>query len=608
MAEQKKHFLPGTDVVGRGIYLRPHQPYVLKDYLFPRNEVYDYYLSDTDSNFSVPKHYAVNSSTPMPINRMLNQTLIEESWELLDKQMGLDANLAASVEAFSVDAQSNQSKHLRSEKAAYYALRSSFIPLWTVYIPNALRLSKTTSTDGMSSMDSAEDLPEAAIDETTIMAPFKHKHRRQYERFFARYGTHYVRRAWVGGKATLIFIVSESAGLSKEQVQAGIKASYIMLGSTNAQGTFQSEKEKLLEQSECQIFGKGGDELKLASLNSLDENAYNKWVESIKKTPGVIELDVIGIWTLISDPEKAKALQAAYRTTTVFRPISAIFRMNEKVYFLRGNKYFYYDIETNSSVKPNSIVKLWPCLAEKQFERIDAALTIKSLHSDIGEKLQQKLYFFKDTEYIRLSIDERRFDVDIFQNITDESLDRLELDGIPDDILKKLKEIDNHEFMEKENFLELLKERLGVEKAHQHESLILQHAKMAELTIDEGYPKQISDGWPGVPFERIDAALNIGGHTGIYLFSGQHYVRFNIAQNRVDDGYQEPQRINERWAGVSFERIDAAIAWEDGKVYFFREDEYIRYDMTLYRADPGYPKPLIGEYAEDWSFFSDYQQ
>uniref|UniRef100_UPI0021193F26 hemopexin repeat-containing protein n=1 Tax=Candidatus Entotheonella palauensis TaxID=93172 RepID=UPI0021193F26 len=56
------------------------------------------------------------------------------------------------------------------------------------------------------------------------------------------------------------------------------------------------------------------------------------------------------------------------------------------------------------------------------------------------------------------------------------------------------------------------------------------------------------------------------------------------------------------------ERIDAAIAWEDGKVYFFREDEYIRYDMTLYRADPGYPKPLIGEYAEDWSFFSDYQQ
>jgi hypothetical protein len=103
-----------------------------------------------------------------------------------------------------------------------------------------------------------------------------------------------------------------------------------------------------------------------------------------------------------------------------------------------------------------------------------------------------------------------------------------------------------------------------------------------------------------VPFERIDAGLN-GGLDCVYFFSGDQYVRFNLATNRVDDGY--PDLIRNRWAGVSFERIDAAVYWLDGKVYFFREDQYIRYDMTMYRADPGYPKYVIGEYVEDWDFF-----
>jgi hypothetical protein len=118
--------------------------------------------------------------------------------------------------------------------------------------------------------------------------------------------------------------------------------------------------------------------------------------------------------------------------------------------------------------------------------------------------------------------------------------------------------------------------------------------------IDAGYPKPIAEGWPGVTFDRIDAAVN-GGLDYIYFFSGDQYVRFNVATNRVDDCY--PDLISNRWAGLSFERIDAALHWFDGKVYFFREDQYIRYDMTMYRADPGYPKYLIGEYVEDWNFF-----
>ena len=98
----KKQPLPGTEVVGRGIYLKPYQPYVLKDYLFDREGEYVFHSVETGKNFSVRAGSAVNDSPPMPINRMLNQTVIEESQEHLNKEMGLDVNVAAGVGAFSI--------------------------------------------------------------------------------------------------------------------------------------------------------------------------------------------------------------------------------------------------------------------------------------------------------------------------------------------------------------------------------------------------------------------------------------------------------------------------------------------------------------------------
>ncbi len=70
---------------------------------------------------------------------------------------------------------------------------------------------------------------------------------------------------------------------------------------------------------------------------------------------------------------------------------------------------------------------------------------------------------------------------------------------------------------------------------------------------------------------------------------------------KIDEGY--PELISKGWVGLTFDRIDAAIYWGDGKVYFFREDQYIRYDTVIYRADPGYPNFIVGHYVEDWKFF-----
>ena len=38
--------------------------------------------------------------------------------------------------------------------------------------------------------------------------------------------------------------------------------------------------------------------------------------------------------------------------------------------------------------------------------------------------------------------------------------------------------------------------------------------------------------------------------------------------------------------------IDDAVNWGNGKAYFFKGGQYIRYDIKADRADPGYPKAV----------------
>lgn len=510
MTIQNKEFLPipGTEAVGRGVYLRPYQPYELKDILFKQdNETRAYYSKETGQTYSVPDGYEVNDSPPMPAKQALNQVVIEESWERFDKELGLDANLSVSNNLFSIDVNASQTKQLRCEEEAYYALRNSFIPLWTVYLPNVTNFSDKTF-------------------DINVPAPFTHKNRYEYEKFFERYGTHYVRRAWVGGKAMLAFTIAKSSKMTKQDIQAGIKASFTGMGTSSTDTKLKKSKENLQNNSECTVFGKGGDELKLAALSSLDETRYNEWLATIRNNPQTIELEVVGIWTLVSDREKSKALQDAYKEATAFAPLSAVFGIDRQVYFLRGDKYSCYDIEKGESEKPRQIREKWPVLSECGFERIDATLRGDELISATGEDLSKKLFFFRRDKYVRLDI--------------------------------------------------------GTSK------------------IDEGYPRQIAKGWPGLTFDRIDAALDAGPDS-IYFFKGNHYIRYNVTQNRTDDGY--PKLISRHWAGLTFDRIDAAIYWGNGKVYFFRGDQHIRYDVATYRTDPGYPKFIIGNYVEDWKFF-----
>ena len=505
--EQAFMDIPGLDAVGHGIYLRPHQPHELKRVLFKRAGYRPIAFKDAEDLYYLPAGYEVDDSPPMPANQLLNQVMIEESFDRFNKQMSLDANLAVGVGAFSINASASQTKQMRTNEEAYYALRSSCIPLWSLYISDTDILTEEVNTYG-------------------VPVPFRHEHRAAYERFFERFGSHYVKRVWLGGKAQLFLTISKSSGMTKEEIQAGLKASYSSIGKGEANARLEASREKLQSSSQCSVAGKGGDELKLAALSSLDESKYNEWISTIRENPQTIEMEVAGIWTLINQKEKAQALRDAYQEATSFTALSAAFAVDKTVYFVRGRKYFCYSIEKQASEKPKLLIDKWPVLGPLGLDRIDAAFSGRDLIGADDERLNRKLFFIRKDLVARLDIDSG--------------------------------------------------------------------------ALDPGYPKPLIEAFPGVEFERIDSALEMGRDT-IFLFSGNRYVRFSMKRNCVEEGY--PDLISRRWPGVSFERIDAAIYWGNGKVYFFKDDNHIRFDMVTCSADPGYPKQIVGNYVEDWRFF-----
>ena len=118
---------------------------------------------------------------------------------------------------------------------------------------------------------------------------------------------------------------------------------------------------------------------------------------------------------------------------------------------------------------------------------------------------------------------------------------------------------------------------------------------------DEGYPATISGNWKGLPnsFKQgIDAALWRESNQCVYLFKGNQYVRFSNVANGVDAGY--PKTIASSWPGLpaSFQQgIDAAL-WREsnGKIYFFKGSQYVRFSNVSDGVDAGYPKPIAGNW------------
>ena len=111
---------------------------------------------------------------------------------------------------------------------------------------------------------------------------------------------------------------------------------------------------------------------------------------------------------------------------------------------------------------------------------------------------------------------------------------------------------------------------------------------------DQGYPAPIAGNWPGFPpafQEGVDAEV-VWNNQKVYFFKGDQFLRYDIATDRVDPGYPLP--IAGHWPGLWTDHIDAGVVWPNGKAYFFHGSQYIRYDIATGKTDPGYPAEIKG--------------
>ncbi len=118
--------------------------------------------------------------------------------------------------------------------------------------------------------------------------------------------------------------------------------------------------------------------------------------------------------------------------------------------------------------------------------------------------------------------------------------------------------------------------------------------------IDFEYPKPIAGSWQGIWAEGVDAIImSPWDDRKAFFFKGREYIQYDIVADRSPDvGYPKP--IAEDWPGIWPDGIDAAVVWNNGKIYFFKGSEYIRFDIQSKRPDPGYPNPIAGSWPEVW--------
>lgn len=122
---------------------------------------------------------------------------------------------------------------------------------------------------------------------------------------------------------------------------------------------------------------------------------------------------------------------------------------------------------------------------------------------------------------------------------------------------------------------------------------------------DSGYPKRIEDNWYNLPSgfkSDFDCAINgKGAFTGkCYFFKGDSYIRYDWSSDKMDSGY--PKTIADNWNNLpngfrgSFDAMINGGGSFSGKLYIFKDDQYIRYDWEADRVDPGYPRKI----SDNW--------
>ena len=121
--------------------------------------------------------------------------------------------------------------------------------------------------------------------------------------------------------------------------------------------------------------------------------------------------------------------------------------------------------------------------------------------------------------------------------------------------------------------------------------------KLSATSVEEGFPRLISDDWEGLP-DNLDASF-AWTNGKLYFMKGSQYWRFTDV-GVLDDGY--PKDMRKGFAGIPA-NVDAALVWaRNKKIYFFKGSQYWKLDPDQDPAVPdSYPRKIRYYYMIDWA-------
>ncbi|MGX2998737.1 hemopexin repeat-containing protein [Streptomyces sp. JNUCC 64] len=231
-----------------------------------------------------------------------------------------------------------------------------------------------------------------------------------------------------------------------------------------------------------------------------------------------------------------------------------------QLWLFRGDYYVRYDLQTSSLVVgPQHVHEGWEPLRRKAFT--DGVSSVLPCPGPVPKP--SEVWMFHDDLYLRFDLDAN--------TVTQEA--RRVGPGWPG--------LDTHGFADRVDAV--------IPKPDAHQAWFFRDDQYLRYDLDDSRvvvpPTPIASGWTGLSgtdfAHGIDAALpDPGDSDGVWLFAGDQYVRYQLAQDRLAVG---PTPIARTWTalrGTPFSRrVDAACVRPGTKeTWLFSGDSYVRYD------------------------------
>lgn len=248
-----------------------------------------------------------------------------ETRDEYQSSLATHAKVEASYGPFSGSFEASFSKEVRNNNQFYFAANNAYFSLAHLGIgPNPSKY----LTDKF--LQSVNALPSKATPENMAI----------FSEFFETYGIYYTSGVTIGASMDYTASLRISSSLSTQDFSAMLTAAYkglFVSGSISAEVKSSQTWQSYSKNSSVHIRAMGGDVTLIAQLAQLDPtnpskdtvNLFNRWSESIKSSPAIVDFKLSPIWSLCGAKETA-VRQAWDMYGPIMRPRLALETSNRR--------------------------------------------------------------------------------------------------------------------------------------------------------------------------------------------------------------------------------------------------------------------------------------